>query len=340
MTDVTPARILQIGTGFWTSKLLLSAVELGLFSLLAEGPKTGGEIERRLELHPRATNDFLDALLAIGMLDRAGHGPHARYTNTPETAAFLDRASPTYVGGILEMANARLYRFWADLTEALKTGKPQNEIKHTGKPFFEELYSEPARLEQFMNAMAGASLMNFEAFARRFDFSPHKTMIDIGGATAQLSCIVAREHPHMQCRSLDLAPVEPIARRRIQQAGLEDRVQTGVIDFFVDDFPQADIVTMGMILHDLNLENKKKLIAKAYKALPEGGAFVVIENLIDDERRHNAFGLLMSLNMLIEFGDAFDFTGADFKGWCLEAGFRRYEVLPLAGPASAAIAYR
>jgi hypothetical protein len=340
MTDVTPARILEIGMGFWTSKLLLSAVELGLFSLLAEGPKTGGEIERRLELHPRATNDFLDALVAIGMLDRIGEGPRARYTNTPETAAFLDKASPTYVGGILEMANARLYPYWADLTEALRTGKPQNEIKHTGKPFFEELYSEPARLEQFMNAMAGASLMNFEAFARRFDFSPHKTMIDIGGATAQLSCIVAREHPHMQCRSLDLAPVEPIARRRIQQAGLEDRVQTGVIDFFVDDFPQADIVTMGMILHDLNLENKKKLIAKAYKALPEGGAFVVIENLIDDERRHNAFGLLMSLNMLIEFGDAFDFTGADFKGWCLEAGFRRYEVLPLAGPASAAIAYR
>jgi hypothetical protein len=340
MTDVTPARILEIGMGFWPSKVLLSAVELGLFSLLAEGPKTGAEIERRMELHPRATSDFLDALVAIGMLERLGEGPDARYKNTPETASFLDRASPTYVGGILEMANARLYPFWADLTQALRTGKPQNEIKRTGKPFFEELYAEPARLEQFMDAMSGVSMMNFEAFARKFDFSHYRSMIDIGGATGQLSCIVAREHPQMRCRSLDLAIVEPIARQRIQEAGLQDRVQTGTIDFFVDDFPKADLITMGMILHDWNLEHKKMLISKAYSALPEGGAFVAIENLIDDERRHNAFGLLMSLNMLIEFGEAFDFTGADFKGWCLEAGFKRCEILHLVGPASAAIAYK
>ena len=99
-------------------------------------------------------------------------------------------------------------------------------------------------------------------------------------------------------------------------------------------------MTMGMILHDWNLDRKLHLIRAAYEALPEGGAFVVIENLIDDARRENAFGLLMSLNMLIEFGDAFDFTGADFESWCLEAGFKRCEVLPLAGPASAAIAYK
>ena len=340
MTDVTPARILEIGMGFWPSKLLLSAVELGLFSLLAKGSKTSVEIERSMKLHPRATDDFLDALVAIGMLERTGDGSQAQYKNTPETAAFLDKESPTYVGGILEMANARLYPFWTDLTEALRTGKPQNEIKHTGKPLFDELYAEPARLEQFMNAMSGVSLMNFKTLARTFDFTPYKTMIDIGGATAQLSCIVAREHPHMQCRSLDLPAVEPIAKRHIQQADLQDRVQAGTIDFFVDDFPQADLVTMGMILHDWNLERKKMLIAKAYEALPEGGAFVAIENLIDDERRHNAFGLLMSLNMLIEFGDAFDFTGADFRSWCLEAGFKRCEVLHLAGPASAAIAYK
>ncbi len=97
---------------------------------------------------------------------------------------------------------------------------------------------------------------------------------------------------------------------------------------------------MGMILHDWNLEKKKHLIRLAYEALPENGAFVAIENLIDDARRKNVFGLLMSLNMLIEFGDAFDFTGVDFWNWCQEAGFRSYEVLHLAGPCSAAIAYK
>ena len=339
-TDLTPARILETGMAFWSSKALLSAVELGLFSALGDGPQTGAELERRLGLHPRGTYDFLDALVAIGMLERHGNGTGARYANTPETAAFLDRASPTYVGGILEMANARLYRFWADLTPALKTGQPQNEVRHSGKPMFDELYADPARLEQFMDAMSGVSMANFEAFAAKFDFTPYRTMADIGGATGQLSCIVARHHPQLACASYDLPVVQPIAKRRIAQAGLAGRVAAKPIDFFSDEFPKADLITMGMILHDWNLEHKKMLIAKAYRALPEGGALVAIENLIDDERRSNAFGLLMSLNMLIEFGDAFDFTGADFEGWCLEAGFKRCEVLPFAGPASAAIAYK
>jgi cyclopropane fatty-acyl-phospholipid synthase-like methyltransferase len=238
------------------------------------------------------------------------------------------------------MANARLYRFWGDLTPALKTGKPQNEIKETGKSMFGALYADPARLEQFMDAMSGISMGNFTAFAEKFDFSGYKTLADIGGATGQLSSIVAARHPHMQCRTCDLADVRPIAERRVRQRNLGGRVTAETIDFFADEFPKADIITMGMILHDWNLENKKMLIAKAYRALPAGGALVAIENIIDDERRQNAFGLLMSLNMLIEFGDAFDFTGAQFSEWCKEAGFSRCEIIQLAGPASAAVAYK
>ncbi len=336
----SPAGILQIGFGFWSSKVLLSAVELGLFTLLAEGPRTGAEIERALELHPRATADFLDALVAIGMLMRDGDGAAALYGNTAETALFLDRGSPSYVGGILEMANARLYRFWGDLTEALQTGRPQNEAKHSGKAMFDELYADEGRLEQFMEAMAGVSRGNFEAFAASFDFSPYRTMADVGGATGQLSCIVAREHADLDCTSWDLPVVKPIAERRIAAAGMDGRVAAGEIDFLKDEFPSADLITMGMILHDWNLDHKKMLIAKAFRALPEGGALVAIENIIDDARRENAFGLMMSLNMLVEFGDAFDFTGADYREWCLEAGFKRVEILPLQGPASAAIAYK
>jgi cyclopropane fatty-acyl-phospholipid synthase-like methyltransferase len=238
------------------------------------------------------------------------------------------------------MANARLYRFWADLTTALKTGLPQNEIKETGKSMFEALYADPARLEQFMDAMSGISMGNFIAFAEKFDFSSYKTLADIGGATGQLSAIVARRHPHMRCRTCDLREVQPIAERRLRAQHLDDRVSVESIDFFADEFPKADVITMGMILHDWNLENKKMLIGKAYRALPAGGAFVAIENIIDDERRKNAFGLMMSLNMLIEFGEAFDFTGAQFAEWCKDAGFSRCEVIPLAGPASAAVAYK
>lgn len=340
VTALDPTHIMQVGMGFWASKTVLSAVELELFTALGEGSMTGAQIGDRLGLHPRGIDDFLDTLVALAFLERDGDGSGGRYRNTPETAAFLDKRSPAYVGGILEMCNARLYGFWGDLTEALKTGKPQNEIKHTGRPMFEELYSDPARLEQFMRAMQGISAGNFHALAETVDFSRYETVCDVGGATGQLCTILAARHPHLRCTSYDLPPVAPIAEKAIAAAGLSDRVSVASGDFFAEPLPRADVITMGLILHDWNLDRKLHLIRSAYDALPEGGAFVVIENLIDDARRENAFGLMMSLNMLIEFGDAFDYSGADFAGWCKDIGFREVEVVPLTGPASAGIAFK
>ena len=340
MQPLTPARIMEVGMGFFPTKSLLSAVELGVFTTLGSTAMTGEALRSALGLHVRAVPDFLDTLVALRFLDREGEGAGAHYRNTAETALFLDRNSPAYIGGILEMANARLYRFWADLTEALKTGQPQNEVKHAGSSMFNELYKDPARLEQFMNAMSGISAGNFSSFAEKFDFSRYQTLCDVGGATGLLSIIVAQRHPHLRCTSADLPVVVPIAERRIAAAGLAGRISAKPLDFLAEPLPKADVITMGLILHDWNLEKKMHLIRAAYEALPPGGAFVVIENLIDDARRENAFGLMMSLNMLIEFGDAFDYTGSDFAGWCRSVGFSRTEVIPLGGPASAGIAYK
>ena len=337
---VNPSHIMEVGAGFWASKTLLSAVELELFTQLGAESMTGQELGERLGLHPRAIYDFLDTLVSLRFLERDGDGSDGRYRNTAETAAFLDKRSSAYVGGLLEMFNARSYRFWGDLTEALQTAKPQNEIKHTGKPMFDELYSDPAKLEQFMNAMTGVSRGNIEALAEKFDFSKYDTVCDVGGATGQLCMILAARHPHLRCTSYDLPVVVPIAEKAIAAAGLTDSVEAVSGDFFADPLPRADVITMGQILHDWNLDRKMDLIRSAYEALPEGGAFIVIEHLIDDARRENTFGLMMSLNMLIEFGDAFDYTGSDFARWCGEVGFRETEILPLAGPASAGIAYK
>jgi len=331
---------MEVGTGFWPSKVLLSAIKLGVFTELGKGEKTGAELRDVLGLHQRSDPDFFDTLVALKFLERDGNGAEAKYRNTAETGTFLDRNSPGFIGGFLEMANDRLYAYWGDLIEGLKTGKPQNEIKHNGAPMFAELYSKPERLEQFMDAMAGISAGNFQAFAEKFDLSSYNTLCDVGGAAATLSTIVARRHPHLKIISADLPEATAIAGKKIAAAGLSDRISAVNVDFFKDDLPKADVITMGMILHDWNLENKKLLVRKAYEALPEGGAFVVIENIIDDERRENAFGLMMSLNMLIEFGEAFDFTGADFDSWCREAGFKSTEVIHLAGPASAGVAYK
>ena len=238
------------------------------------------------------------------------------------------------------MANDRLYPFWGGLEEALQTGQPQNEIKHTGEPFFVKLYQSPERLSQFMAAMAGFQMGNFITLAKSFDFSPYQTLCDIGGASGALAIQVALNHPHMQCVNFDLPPVEPIAKETIAQFDLSERITTVNGDFFADDFPQTDVITLGNILHDWNLVKKKLLIRKAYEALPAGGVLIAIENVIDSERRQNAFGLMMSLNMLIELGDGFDYTAAQFDGWAKEAGFQKTTLLPLTGPTSAAIAYK
>ncbi len=338
--QLDPGRIMQTATGFWASKVLLTAVELDLFSTLGDTAMTAPELGDALGLHPRGTYDFFDALVALKFLERDGDATEGRYRNTPETSAFLSKQSSTYIGGLPEMLNARLFGFWNDLGEALKTGKPQNEIKLSGKPMFEELYSDESRLGEFLHGMSGFQAANFGALAEKFDFSRYQTVTDVGGALALLSRLVAARHPHLRFQSFDLPPVAPHAQKEIDAAGLSDRIQVVAGDFFADSLPKADVVTMGNILHDWNLEDKKRLIRRAYDALPRGGAFIAIENLIDDARRENTFGLLMSLNMLIEFGDAFDYTGADFREWCGEVGFASFEIIPLAGPSCAAVAYK
>ena len=325
----TPEQILQLGLGFWGSKTLLSAVELGVFTELGKGPLPGEELAARLDLHPRSWRDFFDALTALGMLER----DDGVYHNTPETALFLDRSKPSYIGGILEMANARLYPFWSSLTEALRTGRPQNEAKHGGD-FFAELYQDSGRLRQFLHAMTGLSMGAHKAIAATFPWERHRTVVDVGCAEGGLLVELALAHAHLTGEGFDLPAAQPHFDNFVRSFGLQNRLRFHAGDFFAAPLPEADVYVMGHILHDWNLEEKQALLAKTYAALPKGGALIVFEAIIDNERRRNAFGLLMSLNMLIETPAGFDYTGADCQAWLREAGFRDTYVQHLAGPDS------
>jgi hypothetical protein len=330
---VNPERILQTGLAFWASKTLLSAVELGLFTRLAEKPATAADLRAALGLHPRAALDFFDALVALGFLQRAGN----IYSNTPETSLFLDKRKPSYVGGILEMANARLFGYWNQLTEGLRTGEPQNEAKGGGLSPFAALYAEPARLRSFLAAMSGISHGANMTIARAFPWRQYKTFVDAGTAQGDLAVQVAAANPHLTGTGLDLPVVQPIFEEYAAANGVGDRVKFAAVDFFTNPLPKADVVMMGHILHDWDLAQKKELVRKAYEALPTGGAFIAYDAIIDDDRRLNAFGLMMSLNMLIETPGGFDYTGADCLGWMKEAGFTDARVEHLVGPDSMVI---
>jgi O-methyltransferase domain/Dimerisation domain len=328
--QVAPDAILELGFAFWGSKTLLSAIELGVFSELAgAGPLDDDALRERLGLHPRSATDFFDALVALGMLERED----GRYANTPSTDLFLDRAKPSYVGGILEMANARLYGFWGSLTEALRTGVPQNEAK-IGENFFETLYAEPERLAQFARAMSALSVGAGQAIAAKFPWQDHSSVIDVGCAEGAVPVQIALAHDHVTGGGFDLPPLQPLFDSYVSRFGLGERLSFTPGDFFNDPLPSADVLVMGHILHDWDLDEKKALLKKAFDALPDGGALIVYEALIDDDRRNNAFGLLMSLNMLIETPGGFDFTGADCRAWMEETGFRETYVEHLIGPDS------
>jgi hypothetical protein len=330
--SVTPDAIMQLGLAFWGSKTLLSAVELGLFTLLAEGPLSADVLTTRLKLHPRSVRDFLDALVSLGQLERN----EGLYSNTPAGAQFLDRRKPTYVGGILEMANARLYPFWGALTEALRTGEPQNEAKQ-GRDLFDEIYRNPAILSEFLKAMTGLSLGAAHAIAEKFPWANYKSFADIGAAEGGFAVELARAHPHLSGIGFDLPVVRTYFEAYAAQHGLSARLSFQAGDFFAQAMPPADVLIMGHILHDWSLEKKRTLMRKAYEALPFGGALIIYDPIIDDDRRRNAFGLLMSLNMLIETREGFDFTGAECMDWLKEAGFAEMRIEPLVGPDSMVI---
>ncbi len=327
---LTPERILQTGLAFWPSKTLLSAIEMGVFTELATGPEPFAALSGRLGLHPRSARDFLDTLVALGFLLRTGD----RYSNTAETDQFLDRRKPSYVGGLLEMANHRLYGFWGHLTEALRTGQPQNEVKGGGPGMFETLYADPARLRQFLAAMTAMSHGSNTTIARAFPWKDYRTFVDVGTAQGDLATQIALANPHLRGVGFDLPEVAPIFEEYVAAASVADRLAFEARSFFDGDLPKADVVLMGHILHDWDLPTKKMLIRKAFDALPPGGAFIVYEAIIDDDRSENAFGLMMSLNMLIETPGGFDYTGADCAGWMREAGFSTTRAEPLVGPDS------
>ena len=331
--QLKPDKIMQTGLGFWASKTLMSAIEMDLFTELSRGSQPYEALTARLGLHPRSARDFLDALVALGFLQRSD----GRYSNTPETDLFLDRKKPSYIGGLLEMANQRLYPFWGHLTEALRTGLPQNEVKSGGPGLFETLYADPARLKQFLAAMTGISHAANMTIARAFPWKDYRTFVDVGTAQGDLAAQIALVNPHLRGMGFDLPEVAPIFEEYVAAAGVTDRLSFEPGDFFKHGFPKADVVLMGHILHDWDLPTKKVLIGKAFEAIPSGGALVVYESIIDNDRSKNAFGLMMSLNMLIETPGGFDYTGADCSAWMAEAGFSSTRVEPLVGPDSMVI---
>lgn len=328
--QVAPSEIMQLGMEFCKSKILLSAVELGVFTELAvAGPLDSDMLRERLGLHPRGACDFFDALVGLGMLERE----EGRYSNTPATDLFLDRAKPSYVGSVFEMINSPLYDVLGSLTEGLRTGLPYRALRSSGSDLLRAPcdHADPVGVSRHATAMTALSVEAARVIATDFPWQDYKSVIDIGCGQGVVPVQVALAQEHIVGGGFDLSAIEPIFSSYVVEYKLAERLTFTAGDLFDTPFPVADVLVMGHVLRNWDIEVKRLLLRKACEALPDGGALIIYDAIIDDERRNNVYGLLMSLNALMTTVGGFEYTGAACRSWMREAGFRKSHTRRLTG---------
>jgi precorrin-6B methylase 2 len=325
---VDPQDVLHLGMSFWSSRVVLTAVEFGVFTHLAGKTLSADELRQHFGWNPRASTVFLDALVAVGLLKRNRRG---LYKNSQAAALFLDRQQPSYIGGLMELSSTRLYALWNSLGDLLKTGAPGASEERGDNEFFSTLYQDPVALEQFLAGMTGISTGEAILIASLFPWKKYRTFADIGGAQGALSVRVALTHPHITGISYDLAAVQPIYEKYAASFGLQDRLKFVPGDMNVGPFPTADVITMGHLLHGYGVEKRRELIGKAFAALPPGGALIVYDAMIDNDAR-NMVGLLSSLNIMLETRDGFEARISDCRQWFADAGFEQIQHRAVIGP--------
>lgn len=338
MEGPTPERVMQMALGFWRAKTLMSAVQVGLFTELDRtGPRTAEELEERLGLHPRSSRDFLDALVALDLLDREdGH-----YRTTPESEAFLVDDRPASLTNLLRMFNDRLYPFWGSLEEALRTGRPTNELQDGTHPFQEAIYEKDERLAQFVAAMTSLSVGPAEVLAHEFDWDDHDSVVDLGTSEGIVPKRIAEENDHVHAIGVDLPRVEPHFEQVAGKSPAADRIEFRSGDFFANEpLPTADVYVLGHILHDWGRDEKQQILSKVAEAVDKGGQVVIYGTMIDEDRREADVPLMMSLNMLVETPNGFDYTPSECIEWLHDAGFAGAEVRSLPGPDTMVLARR
>jgi len=321
----SPRPLLELATAFWRAKTLLTAVDLGVFNALADGPASGLELRDRLDLHPRSAQDFFDALVALGLLERTDDGG---YRNGQAADLYLVEDRPTYLGGWMRMTDRRLYEAWRHLGDGLRTGQPQLAGPMSDN-FFPNLYQDPQALRRFIAGMDALTAKIGPEVAGSFDWTGVDTFVDVGGARGNFASSIAAAHPHLRGTCFDLPHLEPLFDDLVAERGIGGRLSFAAGDFFADPLPPADVLILGHILHDWNVEQRQSLLAKAYDAVRPGGALLVYDRMIDDARSGATLSLLGSLNLLLVTPGGSEYTVADCRGWLTDAGFARTSAVPV-----------
>jgi hypothetical protein len=334
---IDPQRLLQQGMGFWSSRVVLTAVEIGLFTELAKRSRSLQGLIEHFSWHPRAASAFLEALVGLGLLHRNSAGV---YSNSRQAALFLDRARPSYLGGVLELSSTRLYELWSGLGDLLKTGRAQAKEEGDGADFFATLYRDPIALRNFLAGMTGISMGESASISTLFPWKRFRTFVDVGSAQGVLPVVLALTHRRLTGASFDLPPVQSVFEAYVASFGLSDRLRFLPGDMHEHRLPSADVICFGHVLHGYGEETRRTLIAKTYAALRPGGAILIYDAMISPGRQRNYISFLSSLNIMLETRHGFEATTDQCAEWLRDAGFTRVTTRHVLGPTSMVFGFK
>ncbi|MFO0876020.1 MAG: methyltransferase [Gemmataceae bacterium] len=335
MTHPDPTPVLELMNAFRKSGVLFAGVSLGVFDQLATGPAELATLARRISAAPEALGRLLDALVGLGLLERTAQG----YANAPAAAAYLAKTSPLRLTGYITYSDRVLWQMWHHLADAIREGSHRwKQTFDLDGPIFASLFRTEADKREFVWGMHGYGQISSPVVVEAFDLSGFRHLVDLGGATGHLALAACRRYPHLRATVFDLPGVIPTANEVIAcEPDLGGRVSSQAGDFFVDNLPDADLFAVGRILHDWSEDKIVRLLARIYQALPAGGALLIAEKLLDDDRSGPPWAVLQSLNMLV-CTEGRERTVGEYEALLRAAGFRQVEARRTASPLDAVLA--
>ncbi len=313
---VNPGPIMGLMSGYWQVKILLAAIELGVFTELAGQPATASELAGCLGLVQPGTHDFLAGLSHLGLLQQA----NGAFANSPIADRYLVRGRPEYLGGYLDFCERELNPAWDGLAETLRTGKPRNPAAINGNPY-DTLYQDADATDGFLDSM---DLLNtpIGLAMSRFDWEPYTSFVDVGGARGNFAHQVVSVNPHLTGAVFDLPPLESAFRRHMSRlGGAASSITFHGGDFFKDKLPEADVLVFGHVLHNWSAADRVRLLKNAFDSVRPGGAVFVYDPMSDGDQP-GMYAVLAGLAMLVWSRGGHEYSVQELHGWLREAGFR------------------
>ncbi len=331
-----PSIIFDLLEAFRRSKTMFAALALGVFDALESQPHSAQSLAEALKLDAGALERLLDGCVCLQVLRKTGD----LYENTPTASAYLCERSPTRMTGYLNYSNTILWKIWGNLEGAVREGTNRwQETFGWDGPIFSSFFKTDAAMREFLMGMHGQGLLSSPEVVRAFDLSRFSRLVDLGGATGHLVIAACEHYPHLRGAVFDLPETGNLAREIVAQSPAASRIDVIAGDFFVDELPASDLYSLGRILHDWSEARGLTLLKRIYARLPDGGALLVAEKLLDDTKTAPRWAVMQNLGMLL-YTEGKERTFAEYKQMLMQAGFTEIRSATTASPLDGILAVK